>query len=62
VIGPRTLRAARGANDRATIITRACDLRLAVLRGLETWPDFGHGWSRRVREVRAAALAMAGAA
>jgi lysozyme family protein len=62
VIGPRTLRAARGANDRATIITRACDLRLAVLRGLETWPDFGRGWSRRVREVRAAALVMAGAA
>jgi lysozyme family protein len=62
VIGPRTLRAARGANDRAAVITRACDLRLVFLRGLDTWPAFGRGWSRRVREVRAAALAMAGAA
>ena len=60
VIGPRTLRAARGVNDRATVIGRACDLRLAFLRSLDTWPDFGRGWSRRVREVRAAALAMAG--
>jgi lysozyme family protein len=62
VIGPRTLRAARGANDRAAVITRACDLRLAFLRGLDTWPDFGRGWSRRVRAVRQAALVMAGAA
>jgi lysozyme family protein len=62
VIGPQTLRAARGANDRAAVISRACELRLAFLRILDTWPDFGRGWSRRVREVRAAALAMAGAA
>jgi lysozyme family protein len=61
VIGPRTLRAARGANDRAAIIARACELRLAFLRSLDTWPHFGRGWSRRVREVRATALAMAGA-
>lgn len=61
VIGPRTLRAARGANDRAAVIARACEVRLAFLKGLETWPDFGRGWSRRVREVRTAALAMAGA-
>jgi lysozyme family protein len=61
VIGPRTLRAARGANDRAAVITHACRLRLDFLRGLDTWRDFGRGWSRRLGEVRAAALAMAGA-
>src|SRR5262249_18317933 len=26
---------------------------------LSTWPVFGNGWGRRVREVKAAALAMA---
>jgi lysozyme family protein len=44
------------------VIARACELRLAFLRSLDTWPDFGRGWSRRVRGVRAAALVMAGAA
>lgn len=62
VIGPRTLRAARGTNDRAALIGRICDLRLAFLRGLDTWPDFGRGWSRRLRSVRQAALGMADAA
>jgi lysozyme family protein len=61
VIGPRTLRAARAA-DRVAVIAHACDLRLAFLRTLVTWPHFGRGWSRRVREVRQAALDMADAA
>jgi lysozyme family protein len=58
VIGPQTLRAARGAKDRAAVIARACELRLTFLRSLDTWSDFGRGWSRRVRAVRQAALAM----
>lgn len=60
-IGPKTLRAARATNDRAALIGRICDIRLAFLRGLDTWSDFGRGWSRRVRSVRAASLVMAGA-
>ena len=61
VIGPQTLRAVRRAHDRAAVIAQACDLRLAFLRSLPTWPDFGRGWQRRVRAVRQTALAMAGA-
>lgn len=34
--------------------------RLAYLRSLDSWEDFGNGWSRRVERVRAAAVAMAG--
>jgi lysozyme family protein len=42
------------------LVEAICDERLAFLRRLRTWPVFGNGWGRRVREVRAAALAMAG--
>jgi lysozyme family protein len=41
------------------LIEAICDERLAFLQSLKTWPVFGNGWGRRVREVRAAALAMA---
>lgn len=44
------------------LIEAVCDERLAFLQGLRTWPVFGKGWGRRVREVRGAALAMAGKA
>src|SRR5262245_21869246 len=40
------------------LIEAICDERLAFLQGLKPWPVFGNGWGRRVREVRAAALAM----
>ena len=52
--------AARERNASA-IITAICDERLRFLQGLSTWPVFGAGWGRRVREVRAAALCMAAA-
>jgi lysozyme family protein len=42
----------------AAVIDAICDERLAFLQGLRTWSTFGNGWGRRVREVRAAALAM----
>jgi lysozyme family protein len=42
------------------LIVQLCDERLAFLQRLKTWPIFGAGWSRRVREVRSAALAIAG--
>jgi lysozyme family protein len=48
------------ARDAKRLIAEICDERLRFLRSLRTWPVFGNGWSRRVREVRAAALAMAG--
>src|SRR5262245_3849028 len=53
-----TLQAARAADARK-LINAICDERLRFLQSLRTWPVFGGGWGRRVREVRAAALAMA---
>jgi len=58
VVGPRTLAAAACA-DAGRLIDAICDERLAFLQGLRTWSVFGNGWGRRVREVRAAALAIA---
>ncbi|MBW6402061.1 glycoside hydrolase family 108 protein [Roseomonas sp. HJA6] len=60
-IGPITLAALREANDRAAVINRICNLRIAFLRELRTWRDFGRGWTNRVDTVRAIALALAGA-
>src|SRR5262249_13083353 len=57
-VGPATIAAVKRANA-AALIEAICDERLAFLQGLRTWPTFGKGWGRRVREVRAAALAMA---
>jgi lysozyme family protein len=58
IVGPRTLVSAACA-DAGRLIDAICDERLAFLQGLKTWPVFGNGWGRRVREVRAAALAIA---
>lgn len=44
--------------DAGELVTAICDERLAFLKSLKTWPVFGAGWSRRVAEVRAAALTM----
>jgi lysozyme family protein len=57
-IGDALLAAVR-KRDAADLIARLCDERLAFLQRLKTWPVFGAGWGRRVKEVRAAALAMA---
>src|SRR5215510_7280658 len=57
-VGPDTIAAAKRANA-AALIEAICDERLAFLQGLRTWPTFGKGWGRRVREVREAARAMA---
>ena len=59
-IGPRTIAAVARANATG-LINKICDERLAFLQGLGTWSVFGKGWGRRVREVRAVALAMAAA-
>jgi lysozyme family protein len=48
-----------GKRDPHALIAAICDERLRFLKGLETWSVFGAGWTRRVGEVRAAALTMA---
>ena len=55
--GPATM-AAVSAHDPKKIVAGLCDERLAFLQSLKTWKVFGKGWSRRVAEVRATALAM----
>jgi lysozyme family protein len=45
--------------DAKKLINDICDERINFLRALPTWDRFGRGWSRRVVEVRIAALAMA---
>lgn len=57
-IGPKTL-ALVAKMDPQDVVTALQDSRLRFLRGLKTWGTFGKGWSRRVAEVRAVALAMA---
>jgi len=57
-IVPRTIAAAR-SRDAAALVDVICDERLAFLQSLATWPVFGNGWGRRVREVRGTARAMA---
>ena len=55
-----TVIAAAGEADAHGLIAAICDERLRFLQSLKTWPVFGKGWSRRVAEVKAAALEMAG--
>lgn len=58
-IGPKTL-AAVAKMDPQDIVNGLCDSRMRFLRGLsKLWPTFGKGWTRRVAEVRAVALAWA---
>lgn len=57
-IGPRTIEAARKANNVNTI-NLALRYREGFLRRLSTWDVFGRGWQRRVDAVRNMALEMA---
>ncbi len=59
VVTDAAIAAARGADARALIVA-ICDERLVFLQSLKTWAAFGKGWGRRVAEVKAVALAMAG--
>ena len=59
-IGPITLNAIHKAGARE-IITRMAARREAFYRGLSTFPTFGKGWLRRLREVTAHALKLAAA-
>lgn len=58
-VGPETIKAVE-AMWAADIVNRLCDRRMAFLRNLKTWGTFGKGWTRRVTDVRAQALAWVG--
>lgn len=59
-IGPRTLAAVRRQAP-IEVIDRFSDRRIRFLRTLDAYATFGKGWERRVKDVRATALEMAGA-
>ncbi|MBO9588288.1 glycoside hydrolase family 108 protein [Devosia sp.] len=54
-IGPVTLVAVEAADPRR-LINALCDRRLSFLQRLTSFAVFGRGWTRRVAEIRAAAL------
>ena len=54
-IGPMTIAAVK-AMDAAWIVNQLCNERMAFLKRLSTFATFGVGWTRRVSDVRAAAL------
>lgn len=56
-IGAHTLQAVAAAS-RDALITELCARRLAYLKTLPTWGEFGHGWSNRVAQVQARALTL----
>lgn len=58
-IGPATLKAVRSRRP-ADVVNALCDKRMAFLQDLKTWPTFRNGWTRRVSDVRAEAIRMAG--
>jgi lysozyme family protein len=45
--------------DAKALVEAICNERLRFLQALRTWPTFGAGWGRRVKEVRQAGIAMA---
>lgn len=62
VIGPRTIAAVEAwvdEHDLKYAIEEFCRRRLHYLEALPTFSTFGRGWTRRVNEVKAAALDMA---
>jgi len=58
-IGPKTIAAVRGWSVHS-LVEAYQDKRRAFYRSLATFPTFGKGWLRRVDEVEATALGLAG--
>lgn len=58
-IGPITLQAVSKTGPHV-LIGKICTARLAFLRRLSTWPEYGGGWTTRVKDVERDALRMAG--
>lgn len=59
--GPETARKVSAAWGDPRAVQRACAARMAFLQGLGTWSTFGRGWSRRVADIEAHGVRMAGA-
>jgi hypothetical protein len=57
-VGPKTLAALQNAEDRKSIINQLSEARLAFCRSLPNFDAFGAGWTNRIGQVTAAALAM----
>lgn len=60
-IGPATLNAVSDESPPA-IIKKLCAGRLSFVQGLSTFKTFGRGWSRRIADIEARAVAMSYAA
>ena len=58
IVGNETLNLASAMRP-ADLINAYCDMRLAFVRRLSHFDTFGRGWTRRIAEVRAQALAWA---
>lgn len=56
-VGPDTIKAVLQADVRAAIV-KLCAKRLSFMQGLKIWDTFKRGWSRRVADVEAKAVAM----
>jgi lysozyme family protein len=59
VIGLATFAALEETENLDALIDRICARRMIYLRALDTWRDFGRGWTARVAGVRAVGQAMA---
>ena len=59
VIGNNTLLAVGQFKDTVMLIDEYCELRLAFLKRLKTWPIYGRGWEKRVADVNETATRMA---
>ncbi|WP_332716945.1 glycoside hydrolase family 108 protein [Pelagibacterium mangrovi] len=55
-VGPVTLAAVAKRDPRA-LIEAICDQRMGLLQRLAHWAQFGRGWTSRVADIRATALA-----
>lgn len=57
-LGEMTLAAARACNDLKTAVQIACEYRLRFLKCLPLWPTYGDGWTTRVDDTEAQAIAV----
>ena len=60
IVGQATVSAAL-KRDAAATVKAICARRLSFVRGLSTFTTFGKGWSRRIADVEARGVVMAGA-